>query len=97
MRAKVASCKDAEARATMAARILEGLRGAPFKVAKRVGLKEICEEGGLDALIAAIRTEALPLAAQEARELYRKGSLNHGILTRQRGEPMIEYIRRQET
>jgi len=92
-RAKIESQQTEEAKKSWTIRLTEGLRGPPFKVARKLGMKVIGEDGGLDLLIACIREEALPMAAEEARELYRKGSQPNGVPPRTVCNDVMEFYR----
>ena len=63
-------------------KILEGLRGDAFSIAR----------DGRDHLIEHIRQQAFPLQSEEASELFRRGQLITGPLAKQQGEPMLSYI-----
>ena len=75
-------------------KIIEGLRGDAFVVAKQIGLKALCEVGddfapsGADLLIKKVREVVFPLTTHEAKELFRQYTKPSGSLARQTGESM---------
>ena len=66
-------------------RVLEGLRGDAFLVARDMGLETLVAKGGLDELVERIRKMVFPRATEEARELFRTGQRVGGPLARQAG------------
>ena len=76
-------------------RVLEGLRGDAFLLARDIGLERLCKPDGLDHLLERVRQMVFPLAAQEAKELFRQGQLVSGPLSRQPGESMLSLVSRR--
>ena len=77
-------------------KILEGLRGDAFSIARDIGLNRFLQPDGIDHLIEQIRQQAFPLQSEEASELFRQGQLLSGPLAKQTGEPMLSYIARRK-
>ncbi|OLQ09920.1 hypothetical protein AK812_SmicGene6391 [Symbiodinium microadriaticum] len=77
-------------------KILEGLRGDAFSIARDIGLNRLLKPDGIDHLIEQIRQQAFPLQSEEASELFRQGQLLSGPLAKQSGEPMLSYIARRK-
>ncbi|OLP77417.1 hypothetical protein AK812_SmicGene42525 [Symbiodinium microadriaticum] len=77
-------------------KILEGLRGDAFSIARNIGLERLLQHDGIDHLIEQIRQQAFPLQSEEASELFRQGQLLSGPLAKQQGEPMLSYIARRK-
>ena len=90
-------------------RVVDGLRGESFIIAKEVGLERLWHVGGddmeeesdtpskpgVDILIDAIRSSVFPLTTYEAKELFRRYCKPTGSLSRQDGESMQQYISRR--
>ena len=81
-------------RSAVVHKVLEGLRGDAFLVARDLGLEKLIVPGGLDLLVDRIRTMVFPRASEEARELFRAGQ-KVGVLSRQYGESTTSYISRR--
>ena len=100
LRAKAAG-KDDEKYADMMGKIIEGLRGEAFVVAKELGLDALWNspddftEGGVDNLIRAVKLSVFPNVTHEAKELFTQFSKASGPLSRQNGESMQHYISRR--
>ena len=77
-------------------KILEGLRGDAFCIARDIGLERLLQYDGIDHLVEEIRKQAFPLQSEEASELSRQGQLITGPLAKQPGEPMLSYIARRK-
>ena len=77
-------------------KILEGLRGGAFSIARDIGLERLLKPDGIDHLIEQIRQQAFPLQSEEASELFRQGQLLSGSLAKQQGEPTLSYIARRK-
>ncbi|CAJ1424930.1 unnamed protein product [Effrenium voratum] len=84
-----------DTRSELTHRIVEGLRGDAFLVARDLGLDALSEPQGIENLIKQMRDMVFPRATEEARELFRVGQKPQGALSRQRGESMISYISRR--
>ena len=78
-------------------RLVEGLRGPALYIVKALKEDLITSEKGPEAIVQALVSSLRPRRQQEARELYLAGSREHGILSRQYGEPMSTYILRRKT
>ena len=63
-------------------KILEGLRGDAFCIARDIGLDRLLRYDGIDHLVEEIRKQAFPLQSEEASELFRQGQLLTGPLAR---------------
>ena len=77
-------------------KVLEGLRGDAFSIARDIGLTRLLEHDGIDHLIEEIRAQAFPLQSEEASELFRQGQLINGPLAKQPGESMLSYVARRK-
>ena len=84
-----------DTRSELTHRIVEGLRGDAFLVARDLGLDALSEPQGIENLIKQMRHMVFPRATEEACELFRVGQKPQGALSRQRGESMISYISRR--
>ena len=60
-------------RSELVHRILEGLRGDAFMVARDLGLDKLTQENGIRNFMDAIKKVVFPRASEEARELFRVG------------------------
>ena len=76
-------------------KIVEGLRGDAFLLARDVGLETLSQPGGLEQLIEAIRNHVFPKALEEWKELFRAGQRIGGPLSRQPSESMLSYVQRR--
>ena len=93
--------------AEVMSKVVDGLRGDAFIIAKEVGLEKIWTPGdpdswdldaapaGVDTLIAAIKLSVFPLTTHEAKELFRQYIKPSGSLSRQSSESMMQYIARR--
>ena len=77
-------------------KILEGLRGDAFRIARHIGLDRLLMPHGIDHLIEQIRQQAFPLQSEEAPGLFRQGQLFTGPQAKQAGEPMLSYVARRQ-
>ena len=75
-------------------KIVEGLRGDAFAIARDVGLDQLTAPGGLEHLITQITAHVFPRAQEEAKELFRAGQRVGGSSARQSLEPMLSYTQR---
>ena len=82
-------------RSVLVNKIIEGLRGDAFSIARDVGIDVITAPGGLDLLVQRLRAHVFPRAREEAKELFRAGQKQGGPLSRQPGEPMLSYTQRR--
>jgi len=82
-------------------KVVDGLRGEAFVVAKELGLEKIWQPGdeytdaGLDVLVKAIKAQVFPQTTFEAKELFRQFTKPSGSLSRQSGEAMHSYVARR--
>ena len=98
-----ASGQEEERYAEAMSKVVDGLRGDAFIIAKEVGLDKIWDPGsaligiepGVDVLITAIKLSVFPLTTYEAKELFRQYCKPSGSLSRQNGESMHQYISRR--
>ena len=85
-----------EDRPAVAAKIVEGLRGDAFAIARDVGMTELLSENGVKTLIERIRQQVFPLKQTEAREVFLMGQKPGGPLSRAAGESMASYVVRRK-
>jgi hypothetical protein len=82
-------------------KVVDGLRGDAFVVAKELGLDKIWHPGdvdepaGVDVLVKAIKLHVFPQTTYEAKELFRQFCKPSGSLSRQNGESMNGYCSRR--
>ena len=82
-------------------KVVDGLRGEAFVVAKELGLERIWQPGdeftdaGPDVLVKAIKAQVFPQTTFEAKELFRQFTKPSGSLSRQSGEAMHSYVARR--
>eukprot|EP00435_Cladocopium_sp_Y103_P050664 s1856_g15.t1 len=80
-------------------KIMEGLRGDAFLLAKDMGLSALMDVGpptGLELRVERIKELVFPLRSHEARELFRIGQLANGPLSRQSSETILSFIGRRK-
>ena len=82
-------------RYTLVAKIMEGLRGNAFPVARDTGTAALVQGEGLRSLISKIKLSVFPRASEEAKELFRLGQMRGGVLSRQMNESMVSYVDRR--
>ena len=80
-------------------RLIESLRGDALTIAIEIGTEALIENetrNGLKLLKTKIREHVFPVLKDEVKTLWREGHREAGgILSRQRGEPMSNYIERR--
>ena len=76
--------------------VVDGLRGDAAQIAIDLGTSKILGSTGLKDLVDAMRANVFPQARAEAKELYKVGHKAKGVLSRQPGEPMVNYISRRK-
>ena len=76
-------------------KVVDGLRGDAAQIAIDLGTSKILGATGLTDLIEAMRASVFPQARAEAKELYKVGHKVKGVLSRQPGEPMVNFISRR--
>ena len=74
----------ADDRPALAGRIVEGLRDDALTVAMKLGYEKLCTADGVQDLVTLMRDTVFPYKDQEAKELYRAGHKQNGILSRQK-------------
>ena len=57
-------------RSALVNKIVEGLRGDAFLIARDLGLETLTQEGGLERLFDRIKSNVFPRAQEEAKELF---------------------------
>jgi len=80
-------------------KVMEGLRGDAFLMAKDLGLSALMDVGpptGLELLVEKIKEHVFPLRSHEARELFRLGQQASGPLSRQSAETILSFIGRRK-
>ena len=82
-------------RSTLVNKIVEGLRGDAFLIARDLGLETLTQDGGLEQLVERIKSNVFPRAQGEAKELFRAGQKAGGVLSRQPQEPMLSCTQRR--
>ena len=75
--------------------IIESLRGEAGRVAMDIGLEKLMKPDGVKVLIEAMRQQVFPQARAEAKELYKVGHKQSGIMSRQLSESMANYVIRR--
>eukprot|EP00435_Cladocopium_sp_Y103_P068333 s119_g31.t1 len=78
-------------RSALVNKVVEGLRGDAFALARDLGLETLIEEGGVQKLVIAVKQHVFPRATEEAKELFRAGQRQQGPLSRQQSESMLSY------
>ena len=79
-------------------RLIEALRGDALTIAMEIGTDALInpDRKGIDLLKTKIKEHVFPVIKEEVKTLYREGHREGGgILSRQRGEPMANYIERR--
>ena len=76
--------------------ITKSLSGDALQTAMDFSVDALVASGGVQKLIDAMREMVFPNKKAEAKELYRAGHKQHGILSRQSGETMLSYISRRK-
>ena len=89
LRMKASGEEDPGRYAEAMSKVVDGLRGEAFVVAKELGLEKIWQPGdeytdaGLDVLVKAIKAQVFPQTTFEAKELFRQFTKPSGSLSRQ--------------
>ena len=73
-------------------KVLEGLRGDAYLTAQDLGVETLMKDGGIETLIATLKKTIFPLQSLEAKELFRVGQMQQGLLSRQTGESVTSFI-----
>jgi len=76
-------------------KIIEGLRGDVVFTAREVGVNHLLSKTGVQELLEAVRGHAFAEARTEAEVLYRAGCSSKGIMARQTGEAINNYVLRR--
>ena len=79
----------------LAGKIVEGLRDDALLIAMEIGYKELATADGVANLVEKMRLSVFPYRKEEAKELYKIGHKEDGILSRQSGESMYAYCARR--
>ena len=85
-----------EDKTQLGSRVLEGLSGEAYLVARNLGIDILSEKEGVMKLIGAMRERIFPYLADEAKILYREGQRKDGLLSRAAGESMLSYVNRRK-
>ena len=88
---------DASPYVELVTKVMEGLRGDAFLMAKDLGLNALMDAGpptGLELLVERIKEHVFPLRSHEARELFRLGQQANGPLSRQSAETIFLFYRK---
>ena len=93
-KAKALATKE-EDRHLCGPRVLEGLKGDAYLVARDLGLDALAKKDGIDQLVVKMREHVFPSLEDEAQLLYHHGQKVDGILARQSGESMFSYVSRR--
>ena len=80
--------KKRSERSDVMVNIVEALRGDAQRIARDIGIKDLCKEGGLLLLEQRLYEHAFPKMQTEAKELWKAGHETGGTMSRQRGESM---------
>ena len=75
--------------------IVQALRGEAATLAMDIGYAELLNDDGIDKLTKAIQDRVFPHAHAEAKDLYRIGHKQHGMLSRQPKEAMTNFVARR--
>ena len=78
--------------------VVEALRGDAFNVSQQVGITVLMNENNLghEFLVEAMRKMVFPYIASEAKELFQQFCKPGGVMSRQVGESMAQYVIRRE-
>ena len=82
-------------RTNLMSKVMEGLRGDAFLVARDMGINALVADGGMRELVHRIKQSVFPRASEEARELFCIGQVRSGPLSRQPSESMRSYCDRR--
>ena len=80
---------DDKKRREITSSIVDSLRGDASQVAMDLGREILMSKDGVQKLASALMTMAFPKQKSEAKELYKAGHNESGLLSRQRGESMV--------
>ena len=84
-----------EDKPALAGKIVEGLRDDALLVAMEIGYQELATAKGVANLVDKMRQSVFPYRKEEAKELYKIGHKEDGILSRQQGESMYAFCARR--
>ena len=87
--------RDDKKRREKTADIVKALRKDAFDIAMDMGKEDLMKKDGIPNLIVAIGRNAFPRQVTEAKDLYKAGHSETGILSRQSGESIPSYINRR--
>ena len=88
---RMSSQKDEDMPNTMSM-IIDARRGDSAQIAMDIGAEELLKKGGYEELDKRVKDYVFPHAHAETKELYRAGHKSRGVLARQAGEPMHNFI-----
>ena len=94
----MATTTDGEFPSTVA-KMIESLRGDALSIAMDIGVTELTknDRSAIKTLRDRMKDHVFPLIKDEVKSLYREGHREGGgVLSRQLGEPMKNYIQRRE-
>ena len=75
--------------------IVKGLNGDALQTAMDFNVDDLVGRDGISKVIEVMRAMVFPSKKAEAKELYRAGHKQNGMLSRQKGESMMTYISRR--
>ena len=76
-------------------RLLEGLTGTAFRAAQMLDIEKLESAEGPEILLQELATTLQPKREQQARELYEAGAMVGGMMSRQHGEGMAQFVMRR--
>ena len=91
---RMRAAKDEDIKKTMS-QVVDSLRGEAAMIAMDVGLTDLMKPSGLEELVEAMKKHVVPQARAEAKEFYRVGHKTGGILSRQSGESVMNFVSRR--
>ena len=84
-----------QSRKELASKVLEGLSGDALNTIMDLGRETVVSPDGVTKMVEAIKESITGKKVIEVKDLYREGTRQGGLLSRQRGEPMPSYISRR--
>ena len=92
MEMKAAKADGEKQRMAKTVEVVKALRKEAHDVAMDIGMEDLMKETGVDTLIERLRKQAFPRSTSEAKDLYKAGHNETGVLSRQHGESMHALI-----
>ena len=86
---------DDRKRREITSSIVDSLRGDASQAAMDLGRERLMAEDGVPQLASALLAAAFPKQKSEAKDLYKAGHNEAGVLSRQRGESMVNFVSRR--